>query len=97
MKLRHLEDMANDIMDIENPDQQWESIFETLHGMESYKLKARGWRNLFRRLWSKKEFYKKQLNRTREDLEGKIRRINIYIKRVKELEDQLNKNKKKLK
>tara|TARA_Y100001938_G_scaffold79336_1_gene109585 strand:+ start:544 stop:831 length:288 start_codon:yes stop_codon:yes gene_type:complete len=95
MKLRHLEDMANDIMDIQNPDTQWESIFETLHGMESYKLKAKGWKSLFKRLWGKKEFYKKQLNMTREDLEAKVRRLHIYMDRVKKLENELKQNKKK--
>jgi len=95
MKLRHLEDMANDIMDIENPDTQWESIFEALHGLESYKLKARGWKQLFKRLWSKKEFYRKQLNMTREDLESKVRRLHIYVDRVKKLENELEQNKKK--
>jgi hypothetical protein len=95
MKLRHLEDMANDVMDIENPDKQWESIFEILHGMESYKLKARGWKKLFKRLWLKKNFYRKQLSMTREDLASKIRRINIYIDRVKQLENELEQNKKK--
>ena len=32
---------------------------------------------------------------TREDLASKIRRINIYIDRVKKLENELEQNKKK--
>lgn len=95
MKLRELEDRTNDIMDIYDPNDQWESIFETLHDLETYKTKSKGWKLLFKRLWKEKTNIEKQLKRTTQDLQAKVRRINIYLNTIKKLENKIDKNKKK--